>query len=92
MQELLCDFLLFFAVNEGREVVLTGSQRMTDAIKVLVEALEQLETIIYEKKWAIRLFESRTKITASKVNIPANVSSQYISALLIAPKLEKEWK
>jgi 3-phosphoshikimate 1-carboxyvinyltransferase len=36
-------FLLFFAVNEGREVVLTGSQRMTDAIKVLVEALEQWE-------------------------------------------------
>jgi 3-phosphoshikimate 1-carboxyvinyltransferase len=31
----------------------------------------------------------RTKITASKVNIPANVSSQYISALmLVAPKLE----
>jgi 3-phosphoshikimate 1-carboxyvinyltransferase len=29
------------------------------------------------------------KITASKVNIPANVSSQYISALLIASKLEK---
>jgi 3-phosphoshikimate 1-carboxyvinyltransferase len=29
------------------------------------------------------------KITASKVNIPANVSSQYISALmLVAPKLE----
>jgi 3-phosphoshikimate 1-carboxyvinyltransferase len=44
MQELLCDFLLFFAVNEGREVVLTGSQRMTERpIKVLVEALEQLE-------------------------------------------------
>jgi 3-phosphoshikimate 1-carboxyvinyltransferase len=31
------------------------------------------------------------KITASKVNIPANVSSQYISALmLVAPKLENE--
>jgi 3-phosphoshikimate 1-carboxyvinyltransferase len=31
----------FFAVNEGREVVLTGSQRMTERpIKVLV-ALEQ---------------------------------------------------
>jgi hypothetical protein len=29
MQELLCDLLLFFAVNEGREVVLTGSQRMS---------------------------------------------------------------
>jgi 3-phosphoshikimate 1-carboxyvinyltransferase len=40
----------FFAVNEGREVVLTGSQRMTERpIKVLV-ALEQLGAIIsYEK-------------------------------------------
>jgi 5-enolpyruvylshikimate-3-phosphate synthase len=41
------------------------------------------------KKWAIRLFESRTKDNGLKVNIPANVSSQYISALmLVAPKLE----
>jgi hypothetical protein len=45
--------------------------------------------ISYEKKWAIRLFESKVKITASKVTIPANVSSQYISALLlVAAKLE----
>jgi 5-enolpyruvylshikimate-3-phosphate synthase len=52
----------FFAVNEGREVVLTGSQRMTERpIKVLVEALEQLETIISYEKWAIRLFESKDK-------------------------------
>jgi 3-phosphoshikimate 1-carboxyvinyltransferase len=32
----------FFAVNEGREVVLTGSQRMTGPHQSLVEALEQL--------------------------------------------------
>jgi 5-enolpyruvylshikimate-3-phosphate synthase len=33
--------------------------------------------------------ESKDKKLASKVNIPANVSSQYISALmLVAPKLE----
>jgi 3-phosphoshikimate 1-carboxyvinyltransferase len=40
------------------------------------------------KKWlSIRI--KGQKITASKVNIPANVSSQYISALmLVAPKLE----
>jgi 5-enolpyruvylshikimate-3-phosphate synthase len=46
------------------------------------------------RKWAIRLFESKDKeITASKVNIPANVSSQYISALmLVASKLEMESK
>ena len=82
----------YFAVNEGREVLLTGSQRMTERpIKVLVEALEQLGAkISYEKEVGyppIRILGQ--KITASKVSIPANVSSQYISALLlIAPKLE----
>jgi 3-phosphoshikimate 1-carboxyvinyltransferase len=82
----------FFAVNEGREVVLTGSPRMQERpIKVLVEALQQLGAIIYYEKEVgyppIRI--KGQKITASKVNIPANVSSQYISALmLVASKLE----
>ena len=82
----------FFAVSEGKEVVLTGSQRMTERpIKVLVEALQQLGAqIAYEKESGfppIRI--TGQKITQSKVSIPANVSSQYISALLlVAPKLE----
>ncbi len=82
----------YFAVQEGRELVLTGSQRMTERpIKVLVEALQQLGAkITYEKEEGyppIRI--QGQKITAHKVSIPANVSSQYISALLlIAPKLE----
>lgn len=82
----------FFSVKEGREVVLTGSQRMTERpIKVLVEALQQLGAqITYEKAEGyppIRI--QGRKLTANKVEIPANVSSQYISALLlIAPKLE----
>lgn len=82
----------YFAVNEGREVLLTGSQRMTERpIKVLVEALEQLGAkISYEKEAGYPPIRIKgQKITASKVNIPANVSSQYISALLlVAPKLE----
>ncbi|MBX9806801.1 MAG: 3-phosphoshikimate 1-carboxyvinyltransferase [Flavobacteriaceae bacterium] len=82
----------FFAVNEGREVVLTGSPRMKERpIKVLVEALQQLGTkISYENKEGFPPIRIKgQKITASKVNIPANVSSQYISALLlIAPKLQ----
>lgn len=82
----------FFAVKEGREVVLTGSARMQERpIKVLVESLEQLGAIIsYEKEVGYPPIRIKgQKITASKVNIPANVSSQYISALLlVAPKLE----
>jgi 3-phosphoshikimate 1-carboxyvinyltransferase len=82
----------YFAVNEGREVVLTGSQRMTERpIKVLVEALVQLGAkITYEKEEGYPPIRIKgQKITAHKVSIPANVSSQYISALLlVAPKLE----
>ena len=82
----------FFAVNEGREVVLTGSQRMQERpIKVLVEALSQLGAVIsYEKEEGYPPIRIKgQKITANKVSIPANVSSQYISALLlVAPKLE----
>ena len=82
----------YFAVNEGREVVLTGSPRMKERpIKVLVEALQQLGAqISYENEEGYPPIRIKgKKITANKVNIPANVSSQYISALLlIAPKLE----
>jgi 3-phosphoshikimate 1-carboxyvinyltransferase len=82
----------YFAVNEGREVVLTGSPRMQERpIKVLVEALEQLGAqITYEKEVGYPPIRIKgQKITAHKVSMPANVSSQYISALLlVAPKLE----
>jgi 3-phosphoshikimate 1-carboxyvinyltransferase len=82
----------YFAVNEGREVVLTGSPRMQERpIQVLVEALEQLGAqITYEKEIGYPPIRIKgQKITAHKVSIPANVSSQYISALLlVAPKLE----
>ncbi len=82
----------YFAVKEGCEVILTGSPRMKERpIKVLVEALQQLGAqISYENEEGfppIKIIGQ--KITNNKVSIPANVSSQYISALLlIAPKLE----
>ncbi|HQZ24471.1 MAG TPA: 3-phosphoshikimate 1-carboxyvinyltransferase [Flavobacterium sp.] len=82
----------YFAVNEGREVVLTGSTRMKERpIKVLVEALQQLGAkISYENEEGYPPIRIKGhKITENKVSIPANVSSQYISALLlVAPKLE----
>ena len=82
----------YFAVNEGREVVLTGSPRMKERpIKVLVEALLQLGArISYENEEGYPPIRIKgQKITNNKVSIPANVSSQYISALsLIAPKLQ----
>lgn len=82
----------YFAIQEGKEVILTGSTRMKERpIKILVEALQQLGAeITYEENEGfppIKIIGK--KLTNNKVSLPANVSSQYISALLlIAPKLE----
>ena len=82
----------FFAIQENREVVLTGSSRMQERpIKILVDALRQLGAeITYELNEGfppIRIIGK--KLIQNKVSLYADVSSQYISALLlIAPKLE----
>ncbi|MGV3697342.1 3-phosphoshikimate 1-carboxyvinyltransferase [Flavobacterium sp.] len=82
----------YFAIQEGREVVLTGSSRMKERpIKILVEALRQLGAeISYEEKEGFPPIRIKgKKLTQNKVSLAANVSSQFISALLlIAPKLE----
>lgn len=82
----------FFAIQEEKEVVLTGSTRMKERpIKILVEALHQLGAEIrYEEQEGFPPLRIKgKKLSHSKVSLPANVSSQYISALLlIAPKLE----
>lgn len=82
----------FFAIQENREVVLTGSSRMKERpIKILVDALRQLGAeISYELNEGFPPIRIKgKKLTQNKVSLPANVSSQYISALLlIAPKLE----
>jgi 3-phosphoshikimate 1-carboxyvinyltransferase len=82
----------YFAIQAGFEVCLTGSSRMKERpIKILVEALNELgaEISYLEKEGFPPLKIKGKKLTKSKVSLPANVSSQYISALLlIAPKLE----
>jgi 3-phosphoshikimate 1-carboxyvinyltransferase len=81
----------FFASQEGVEKVLTGSKRMQERpISVLVNALRQLGAdISYEKNEGYPPLRIRgKKFTNHQVTLAANVSSQYISALLlIAPKL-----
>lgn len=81
----------YFSIQEGNEVVLTGSSRMKERpIKILVEALNQLGAeITYEENEGFPPIRIRgKKLTQKKVSLPANVSSQYISALLlIASKL-----
>jgi 3-phosphoshikimate 1-carboxyvinyltransferase len=82
----------YFASQENRIVTLTGSSRMKERpIKILVEALQQLgATIDYlENDGFPPIKITGQKITNNQVSLPANVSSQYISALLlIAPKLQ----
>jgi 3-phosphoshikimate 1-carboxyvinyltransferase len=82
----------YLAIQEGFEVQLTGSSRMKERpIKILVEALNELgaEISYLETEGFPPLKIKGKKLTENKVSIPANVSSQYISALLlIAPKLK----
>jgi len=81
----------FFASQEGREVVLTGSARMKQRpIGVLVEALKSLgaEIEFLETEGCPPLRIKGKRLSESQVSLPADVSSQYISALLlIAPSL-----
>jgi len=82
----------YFSIQEGRELVITGSSRMKERpIKILVDALNRLGAAIeYEENEGFPPLRIKgKKLTQKKVSLPANVSSQYISALLlIAPKLE----
>ena len=76
----------YFSVQEGREVVLTGSERMQNRpIEILVNALKELGAqISYKKKTGYPPIKiNGTPLTKNKVQIPGNVSSQYISSLML---------
>lgn len=83
----------FLATQEGREVVLTGSERMQQRpIKILVDALRQLGAdITYENNEGFPPLRIKgKKLKGGQLRLPANISSQYITALLlIAPTLEQ---
>jgi 3-phosphoshikimate 1-carboxyvinyltransferase len=82
----------FFSVKEHSEIILTGSHRMKNRpIKILVDALTSLGANIQylEKDGYPPLKISGKKLSNNSVKIDGNVSSQYISALLlIAPTLQ----
>ena len=86
----------YFAIQPHREIVLTGSNRMQERpIKLLVEALNSLGAdITYEKEPGFPPLIIRGKeISINRVSLPANISSQYISALmLVAPALKNGLK
>lgn len=80
------------AAQEGREVVLTGSERMQQRpIKILVDALLQLGAdITYENSEGFPPLRIKgKKLLGGKIALPADTSSQFITALLlIAPTLK----
>ncbi len=82
----------YYAINEGREVILTGSERMQNRpVKILVDALKMLGADIeyVNKDGYPPLRIKGKKLIKNKVSIEGNISSQYISALLlIASSLE----
>ena len=86
----------YFAIQPHREIVLTGSNRMQERpIKLLVEALNSLGAdITYKKEPGFPpLIIKGKEITINRVSLPANISSQYISALmLVAPALKNGLK
>ena len=81
----------YFASKPDRVVVLTGSQRMQERpIGILVDALRKLGADIhYEKEEGYPPLRIKgKKLEKSKVKVQANISSQYISALMLsAPSL-----
>ncbi|HMX59084.1 MAG TPA: 3-phosphoshikimate 1-carboxyvinyltransferase [Chitinophagales bacterium] len=83
----------YLSTQEGREVVLTGSERMQQRpIKILVDALLQLGAdISYVNKEGFPPLRIRgKKLKGGKISLPADTSSQYITALLlIAPTLQE---
>ena len=86
----------YFSHLEGHEVVLTGSTRMQERpIKLLVDALRSIGAlIVYEKAEGFPPIRIKgKKLLGGTISLPADISSQYISALLLlGPVLEKGLK
>jgi len=76
----------YFSIKENREILLTGSSRMKERpIGVLVDALRTLGADIdYEENEGFPPLRIKGRhILKNEVSLKANVSSQYISALLL---------
>lgn len=76
----------YFSIQEGRKTLLTGSARMQQRpMAILVEALQELgASITYEKNNGFPPLQIEgKKLYNDEVTLKANVSSQYISALMM---------
>ncbi len=81
----------YFAICRGEEHTITGTERMRQRpIKVLVDALRQLGADIsyMDNEGYPPLHIKGRNLQGGRISLPASVSSQYISALLlVAPTM-----
>lgn len=81
----------YFAICRGEEHTITGTERMRQRpIKVLVDALRQLGADIsyVDNEGYPPLHVKGCNLQGGRISLPASVSSQYISALLlVAPTM-----
>lgn len=86
-------FMTAFLTVQNGQFILTGSKRMKERpVKILVEALQSLGAVISypENEGFPPIFIGNNTPEKSRVRIAGDISSQYISALLmIAPLLKK---
>ena len=86
----------FYAISDGKEIVLTGSDRMKERpIRILVDALNELGANIKytENKGYPPLKIKGKNISGGEIILPSNISSQYLtSLLLIGPRLKNGLK
>lgn len=86
----------YFAIQENRKVVLTGSKRMKERpLHHLIKALRGLgaEILCTEKEGFPPIEIKGKRLFGNEISIDAGISSQYITALiLIAPMLENGLK
>ncbi|OIQ21309.1 MAG: 3-phosphoshikimate 1-carboxyvinyltransferase [Flavobacterium sp. MedPE-SWcel] len=83
----------YFSLQHNREIILTGSDRMKQRpISILVDALRSLgANIDYTEKEGFPPLKIKGKtILKNSVSIDANVSSQYITALMLIASNLKE--
>ena len=76
----------YFSSIENSSVILTGSKRMRERpISILVDALRELDVDIsyLENEGYPPIRINGRVINKNQVNLPANVSSQYISSLMM---------
>jgi 3-phosphoshikimate 1-carboxyvinyltransferase len=85
--------MAFFAATLGSKRILTGSERLKQRpIKGLVDALQALgANITYlEKEGSLPILVQGKTLTGGKIEVEANLSSQFVSALmLVSPLMEQ---